>query len=173
MSAEGASPDFSLGAPDVDPRPFERFIQYEARLLDERRFKEWMSLFTADGTYWVPAVHGQASPLDHASLFYDDRSLMNTRINRLEHPRIHVQTPPSHCVHMINNVIVDSADETTGEYKVSSVVFMFESRGDEQRIFAGRQTHVLRRSDRVLKISQKRVDLANCDASFSAIAIPI
>ncbi|MBO0750804.1 MAG: aromatic-ring-hydroxylating dioxygenase subunit beta [Bradyrhizobiaceae bacterium] len=172
MTAQ-AAPDFRPEAPDVDPRPFERFIQHEARLLDERRFREWMALFTADGTYWVPAVHGQASPLDHVSLFYDDRDLMNIRINRLEHPRIHVQTPPSRCVHMISNVLVESADETAGEYEIGSVVLMFESRGDEQRIFAGRQTHVLRRSDRSLKIFHKRVDLANCDASFAAIAVPI
>ena len=28
-------------------------------LLDARRFRDWMGLFTDDGTYWVPAVPGQ------------------------------------------------------------------------------------------------------------------
>ena len=42
-----------------------------------------------------PAVPDQQSPFDQASLFYDDRDLMKTRVDRLEHPRIHVQTPPS------------------------------------------------------------------------------
>jgi 3-phenylpropionate/cinnamic acid dioxygenase small subunit len=173
MRTEQALPKFSLGVVDIDPKPFEHFVLYEARLLDERRFREWTGLFTADGTYWVPAVHGQLSPFNHASLFYDDRELMNTRINRLEHPRIHIQSPESHCVHLVSNVIVENADETKGEYEVSSVIFMFESHGDEQRIFAGRQVHALKRCDQELKIFQKRVNLANCDASFSPVAIPI
>jgi benzoate/toluate 1,2-dioxygenase beta subunit len=79
----------------IDRAPFEEFLIHEARLLDERRFRGWMELFAEDGTYWVPAVPDQASPFDQASLFYDDRELMKTRVERLEHPRIHVQTPPS------------------------------------------------------------------------------
>jgi benzoate/toluate 1,2-dioxygenase beta subunit len=171
--AERATPTFDLGIADIDSRPFEHFILHEARLLDQRRFREWMALFTADGTYWVPAVHGQESPFNHASLFYDDLDLMETRINRLEHPRIHIQSPESHCVRMISNVIVEKADTIKGEYEISSVVFMYESHGDEQRIFAGRQTHALKTRDDKLKIFQKRVDLANCDASFAPIAVPI
>ncbi len=91
--------------------PFEQFLLREARLLDERRFREWMDLFADDGTYWVPAVPDQQSPFDQASLFYDDRELMQTRIERLEHPRIHVQTPPSRTAHLVGNCVVDKADE--------------------------------------------------------------
>jgi 3-phenylpropionate/cinnamic acid dioxygenase small subunit len=40
----------------------EQFLIHEARLLDERRFREWMELFADDGTYWVPAVPEQKSP---------------------------------------------------------------------------------------------------------------
>ena len=79
-----ASPD-SAG---VDRAPIEQFLIHEARLLDSRRFREWMGLFAEDGTYWVPAVPDQESPFDQASLFYDDRDLMKTRVERLEHPRI-------------------------------------------------------------------------------------
>jgi 3-phenylpropionate/cinnamic acid dioxygenase small subunit len=173
MNSEQALSDHGLGASGIDSRPFERFILHEARLLDEHRFRDWMALFTEDGTYWVPATHGQASPFNQVSLFYDDLTLMNTRINRLEHPRMHIQSPASHCVHLINNVIVERADEVAGEYEISSVVIMFESRAQEQRIFAGRQTHTLRRQDNALRIFQKRVNLTNCDASFSPIAVPI
>ena len=57
----------------IDREAAEEFLIHEARLLDERRFREWMGLFTEDGTYWVPAAPDQKSPLDQASLFYDDR----------------------------------------------------------------------------------------------------
>jgi len=151
----------------------EDFIIHEAQLLDARRFREWMGLFAEDGTYWVPAVPDQQSPHDQASLFYDDRTLMKTRIERLEHPRIHVQTPPSRTVHLTGNFAIEQADGTTGEYVVSSTVIMVEYRDDTQRVFAGRQRHRLRREGDNLRIVQKRVDLINCDGAFEAMAVPI
>ena len=90
----------STGAAQIDREPFEHFLFHEAHLLDQRRFRDWMALFAEDGTYWVPAVPNQDSPFDQASLFYDDRDLMKTRVDRLEHPRIHVQTPPSRTAHI-------------------------------------------------------------------------
>ena len=151
----------------------ELFLIEEARLLDDRRFRDWMELFTEDGTYWVPATPKQESPFNHVSLFYDDRALMKTRIDRLEHPRIHVQTPPARTAHVIGNVLIEEADEDKGEYLVSASVIMVESREDQQRMFAGRQYHRLRRSHDGFQIVQKRVDLINCDSSFDAIAVPI
>ena len=152
---------------------FEEFIIHEARLLDERRFRDWMELFADDGTYWVPAVPGQENPFDQASLFYDDRELMKTRVDRLEHPRIHVQTPPSRTAHLVGNVIVEDADQVKGEFSVGSTFIMVEYRDDEQRVFAGRQHHRLRRHGDTFRIVQKRVDLINCDSAFEAMAVPI
>jgi ethylbenzene dioxygenase subunit beta len=151
----------------------EEFIVREARLLDERRFRDWMALFAEDGSYWVPAVPDQRNPFDQASLFYDDRDLMRTRIERLEHPRIHVQTPPSRTAHLVGNVFVEAVDEAEGEYVVGSTVIMVEYRDDQQRVFAGRQHHRLRRDGASLRIVQKRVDLINCDSAFEAMAVPI
>jgi 3-phenylpropionate/cinnamic acid dioxygenase small subunit len=152
---------------------FEEFIIHEAVLLDARRFRDWAALFADDGTYWVPAVPDQKSPLDQASLFYDDRDLMKTRIDRLEHPRIHVQTPPSRTAHLVGNVVIDEADSAKNEYVIGSTVIMVEYRDDTQRVFAGRQHHRLRRDGGSFRIVQKRVDLINCDSAFDAMAVPI
>ena len=160
-------------AAGIDRGPFEQFIVHEARLLDERRFRDWMGLFADDGTYWVPSVPEQKSPFDQASLFYDDRDLMKTRVDRLEHPRIHVQTPPSRTAHLVGNAVVEHADETKGEYLVGSTVIMVEYRDETQRVFAGRQHHRLRRDGAGFRIVQKRVDLINCDSAFEAMAVPI
>ena len=152
---------------------FEDFIFHEARLLDERRFRDWMALFAEDGTYWVPAVPDQKSPFDQASLFYDDRDLMKTRIDRLEHPRIHVQTPPSRTAHLVGNVVIEQHDDGRGEFAIGSTLIMVEYRDDAQRLFAGRQSHRLRRHGDSFRIVQKRVDLINCDGAFEAMAVPI
>jgi 3-phenylpropionate/cinnamic acid dioxygenase small subunit len=160
-------------AADIDAAPFERFLILEASLLDTRRFREWMGLFAEDGTYWVPALPDQEDPFGQASLFYDDCDLMKTRIDRLEHPRIHVQTPPSRTAHLVGNAIVEEADEAKGEYRVGSTFIMVEYRDDQQRVFAGRQRHRLRRDGASFLIVQKRVDLINCDSAFEAMAVPI
>jgi benzoate/toluate 1,2-dioxygenase beta subunit len=157
----------------IDRAVFEEFLIHEAALLDARRFRDWMALFTDDGTYWVPAVPDQQSPFNQASLFYDDRELMKTRVDRLEHPRIHVQTPPSRTAHLIGNVIVEQADAAKGEFVVGSTVIMVEYRDEAQRVFAGRQHHRLRREGAGFRIVQKRVDLINCDSAFEAMAVPI
>jgi len=156
----------------VDRAELEAFLIHEALLLDQRRFGEWMALFAEDGTYWVPALPGQQSPHDQASLFYDDRELMRTRIERLEHPRIHVQTPPSRTAHLVGSVVIEKAD-AAGECVVGSTVIMVEYRDEQQRLFAGRQHHRLRREGTSWRIVQKRVDLINCDSAFEAMAVPI
>ncbi len=171
-AARSASPQVTSAA-SVDRAAFEQFLIHEARLLDERRFRDWMELFTEDGTYWVPSVPDQDSPFNQASLFYDDRELMKTRIERLEHPRIHVQTPPSRTAHLVGNIVVEQTDTAGGEFLVGSTVIMVEYRDEQQRVFAGRQRHRLRRHGASFRIVQKRVDLINCDSAFEAMAVPI
>ncbi len=156
----------------IEKAAFEDFLIHEARLLDDRNFRAWMELFTEDGTYWVPAVPGQNSPFDQASLFYDDRELMRTRIDRLEHPRIHVQTPPSRTAHIIGNITVAKSDDGT-DFEVTSTVFVAEYRQDKQRLFAGRQHHKLRVQGEDFRIAHKKVELINCDSAFEALAVPI
>ncbi len=162
-----------MTADGISRTTFEDFIIHEAGLLDARRFRDWMGLFAEDGTYWVPAVPDQKSPFDQASLFYDDRDLMKTRIDRLEHPRIHVQTPPSRTAHLTGNVVIEDSDAAKSEYVIGSTVIMVEYRDDAQRVFAGRQHHRLRRNGDSFRIVQKRVDLINCDSAFDAMAVPI
>jgi benzoate/toluate 1,2-dioxygenase beta subunit len=84
-----------------------------------------------------------------------------------------VQTPPSRTAHLVGNVLVESADEGKGEYVVGSTVIMVEYRDEQQRMFAGRQHHRLRRDGVSFRIVHKRVDLINCDSAFEAMAVPI
>jgi len=51
-----------------------------------------MALFADDGTYWCRRCPTRRARSTRRRCFYDDRDLMKTRIERLEHPRIHVQS---------------------------------------------------------------------------------
>ena len=157
----------------VDRAEIEAFLIFEARLLDDRRFYDWMELFAEDGYYWVPSEPDQDDPHNKASLFFDDRALMKTRIDRLHHPRIHSQTPHSRTVHVVANVTVEEADTARGEVQIGSSFNMVEYRQNRQRLFAGRYLHRLRRDGDGFKIAWKKVLLVNCDDIFEALAVPI
>jgi benzoate/toluate 1,2-dioxygenase beta subunit len=155
-----------------DQRSVEKFLIDEVRLLDERKFEEWRELFTEEGHYWVPLKPDQQSPDGETSLFYDDRSIMATRFERLRHPNIHSQTPPHRTCHIVGNVVVDSLDLTSGECVVTSNMIMTDYRLRTHRLFSGRVRHHLRRDAAGYKIALKRVDLINCDDVFELIAVP-
>jgi len=151
----------------------QQFVEHEAALLDERRFEEWMGLFADDGAYWVPAGPGQESPLNHVSLFYDDKPTLGIRVQRLRNPAIHSQIPHSRTVRLVANFKQETHDADPSLYRVTSKFVMLEDRpGSERRLFGGRYTHVLRRKGDSLEIVLKRVDLTDCDRSFPALTQP-
>ena len=141
----------------------------EARLLDERQFEEWESLFSDDGFYWVPTRPEQESPHSEVSIFYDDRELMRRRIERLHHPRIHVDIPPRRTVHLIANIECTANPANGIDWMVASNFIMTEYRQGSVRIFSGRYQHKLKVVGGELKIALKRVDLINCDDVFEPI----
>ncbi len=63
------------------------FVISEARMIDERRFPEWLDLFTEDGIYWMPLEPDQEEEHLTTSLMYEDRLLLRTRVQRLEGQR--------------------------------------------------------------------------------------
>ena len=144
----------------------ESFVLLEARLLDERRFAEWLALFAEDGVYWVPTRPAQATPQEALSLLHEPKSLLAMRVARLERPDLHAQLPVSRTVHHV------SAVETGGELEVRSALVVAEWRAGETRWFAGRQLHRLRRENAGLRIVLKRVDLIDSEAPHRAIAVP-
>jgi 3-phenylpropionate/cinnamic acid dioxygenase small subunit len=168
MSASGTEAIAALG----DRHAIESFLIREAQLLDERRFEEWRDLFAEDGCYWVPLKPDQASPDGEASLFYDDRAIMQTRFKRLRHPNIHSQNPPHRTCHIVGNVVVEDVDAARAECAVTSNMIMTDYRKRVQRLFSGRVRHRLRWEPPGYRIVLKRVDLINCDDVFELIAVP-
>ena len=94
---------------NLDPvlvRKIEVFLYYEARLLDERRFEDWMALFAEDGIYWIPANPDQEDPLGEVSIAYEDRQLIDVRVRRLRHPENYADQPTVRTRRVIGNVMI-------------------------------------------------------------------
>src|SRR5262245_13207982 len=85
----------------------QQFLFHEARLLDERRLQEWLALYADDAEYWVPYAWGQKSPRDHVSLFYETKSLLGMRVDRLERELSPLESPQARVNHYLSNVLVD------------------------------------------------------------------
>ena len=160
----------------TDIRAVEQFLFYEARLLDEARFDDWLALFTETAWYWVPTDPKQSSPLETVSVIYDDRRLLETRVRRLGNPNIHAQSPPSRTSRIIGNVMIeppgDGAETDGADFVALSRFQMIEFRRDNQRHFAGAVSHGLVRSAEDFRIAWKRVDLVNCDGMMEGITVP-
>lgn len=148
-----------------------RFVLHEARLLDERRFEEWLALFTDDGLYWVPLAHGQTDARTHASLFHEDALLRRLRVERLEQARVFSQQPPAHTVRVVGGVMLDRVADDGAEVEVRSTLHMVEAKGDAQRVFGAVVKHWLRHVDGDWRIVVKRVDLVNCDAAHEGLEL--
>jgi benzoate/toluate 1,2-dioxygenase beta subunit len=151
----------------------EKFLYREARLLDERRFEEWMNLFAEDGYYWVPAAPDQDDPYNCVSIFFDDHEVMKTRLSRLDHPKIHSQKPASRTCHMVSNIEIDEPYGEANEILVHSALVMLEYRLDKQTSYGARCRHLLRTKDGgAFEIAWKRVDLINCDGTLEMLSVP-
>ena len=146
------------------------FLIGEARLLDERRWEDWLNLFADDGWYWVPIEEGQTDPKTTVSLMYDDRKLLETRVRRLTTGSLHAQSPVSRTTRTIDNATVEN--EKDGVITVRSKFQMIEYRRNNQRLFGGTYWHELRKNGSGFEICSKKVDLVNCDSMMDGLNVP-
>jgi 3-phenylpropionate/cinnamic acid dioxygenase small subunit len=156
-------------------RELADFVAFEASLLDAGRHDEWLALFAEDGHYWVPLQGSrQADPFSHHSIAYEDRMLLQLRIERLKNPRAHSQHPRSTCQHVLQRSLVerDGGAAEPGETQRLRTPFIYmEARGDAETMLVGTCRHLLAREGGAWKIREKRVDLLNPERPLPAIQL--
>ena len=159
-------------------REVEQFLYREARLLDERRFREWLELFTDDVHYWMGArsnryprtskaisilspnryVEDDHTRADELSIFDETKETLSGRVTRLETGMAWAEDPPSRTRHLITNIEV--AGEAGPELTVHSNFIVYRSRAEtEQDFYVGARQDLLRRVDGGLKIARRKMTL--------------
>ena len=154
----------------TDLQKIEQFLYDEADLLDNPDLDSWINLYTDDGTYWMPAVEDQADPINHISIFYDDRVMMEVRRRNFVHPRAASKDHKVRCSHIIGNVRLQGTTDQ-GELIVSSNFQALVFYREQQRAFGGRYEHHLVAEGDSYKIRHKKVSLINCDAPQKSLTI--
>jgi 3-phenylpropionate/cinnamic acid dioxygenase small subunit len=133
----------------------EQFLYQEARMLDERRFEEWIDLFSEDTHYWMPTrsvryereLHLEHSSRNEAAHFDETKDQLQERVTRIRSGMAWAEEPPSRTRHLVTNVLIEPADEED-EILVLSNLMLYRGRLDRDvDIFVGSREDVLRRSD--------------------------
>src|SRR6266436_3191784 len=128
------------------------FYIHEAWLLDERRFKEWLDIFTDDVLYFMPRrknvlrreLHREVTPLGDLAILEEDRRYLEMRVARLETGMAWAEDPPSRTRHLIGNL--EAAPLENGEVSARTAFLVYRSHLEtDHQLLSGCREDVLRK----------------------------
>lgn len=139
----------------------ERFLFWEARLLDDRDYKSWVSLLASNFVYWVPSEPDATDARRQSAVNFDDRRRLLDRIALIETGVLHAQTPVSRTCRMISNIEAWSAEG--GRFELRSNLLIWEHRRGRTAHFIGRQEHRIIKGPDHWLAERKIIRLLDCD----------
>jgi 3-phenylpropionate/cinnamic acid dioxygenase small subunit len=160
-------------------REVEQFLYREARLLDDRRFRDWLELFTDDVRYWMASrsnryprnskaisildpdryVEDDIGREDELAVLDESKETLRGRVARLDTGMAWAEDPPSRTRHMISNIEIEAGD-AEDELRVYSNFIVYRSRAEtEEDFYVGARRDVLRRVDGAWKIAHRKLIL--------------
>jgi 3-phenylpropionate/cinnamic acid dioxygenase small subunit len=158
--------DDARAVTDVAARDeFRRLLEREARLLDQLRYDDWLSMYSPECIYWVPSTPKGGDPRREIAVMFDDRRRLEDRVYRLRTGFAWSQAPASRTVRLITNVeaFTTASDDAR---MLRSNFLISEFWGNETRLLAGWAGHRVVRDGGGWKIQAKQVNLIDCDQSI-------
>ncbi len=139
----------------------------EAAYLDERRWDDWLALFTEDCEYWVPTWRSEEvltsdpqAELSH--IYYAGRAGLEDRIVRIRSGKSPASTPMPRTAHIVGNVLLTGReDDRTMRLRSTWVCHVFKVRTHECHAFFGHADWELRSREERWLIAKKKTVLAN------------
>jgi 3-phenylpropionate/cinnamic acid dioxygenase small subunit len=143
----------------------QQFLHREAHLLDQRRFDEWLALFTTDVRYWMPVVttpdasRPAVARDDDLAWFDDDHASLTLRVRRLRGELAHAEHPPSRTRRLIGTILVEPSP-IADELCVQSNFLVYRTRRERDLdLFVGTREDTLRRVDGAWRIARRKLVL--------------
>ena len=142
-------------------RDVAELIQWEATLLDRRRWADWIDLYTEDAVYWVPSWANEeetvSDPETHLNLIYmRDRGGLEDRIFRIESRDSYASLPLDRTVHVVGNVLIEKVDGDEIAAFANCLIHSYGKKGGQTR--ASLYDFILRRqADGTLRIMRKKI----------------
>lgn len=180
---DSSAPAAAAGRPAVDAQTrqeIEDFLYYEAELLDDRRFDEWIELFAEDARYEMPIrvtrekrAGWELAP--NGKIFDDTKATLRIRVQRLGTEYAWAEDPPSRTRHYLTNLRI-SPGERAGEYQVRCNLLVYRNRGEspEYDLLSAERQDLLRRrpgggweiARRLVALDQSTVNSRNLSIFF-------
>lgn len=143
----------------------EQFLYFEAALLDERRFREWLDLIAEDIEYTLDTNSlaqfrdrrkGWAPPTTY--IFHEDKYQLERRIARIETGQAWADEPASRTRHFVTNVRILA--EADGEILVGCNYLAHRaSKSRDHHSYIGTRRDTLRRVGDSFQIACRRLEL--------------
>jgi 3-phenylpropionate/cinnamic acid dioxygenase small subunit len=142
------------------------FYIREAWLLDERKFKEWLDLFTDDLLYFMPRrknvlrreMHREVTPLGDLAILEEDKRYLQMRVSRLDSGMAWAEEPPSRTRHMVGNLEAELL--ANGEVQARTAFLVYRSHLEtDHQLLSGYREDVLRKVDGAWKVARRTIVL--------------
>jgi 3-phenylpropionate/cinnamic acid dioxygenase small subunit len=163
MSAAGTEMRDSAAMDRIKTRAaVEDLLYREARLLDEKKWQEWLALYTEDAVFWMPSWAAEyettSDPELELNLVYlKGRAHLEDRVFRLETGDSFASVPMARTAHVVGGVMVDEASDAQIKARASWMVHSFGLHGAITR--GGWYEYTLRRKGEALLIERKKITL--------------
>jgi 3-phenylpropionate/cinnamic acid dioxygenase small subunit len=158
-------------------REIEQFLYYEAELLDNYRYDEWLALMTKTIRYAMPVrlTKEEGDPgLSEMYHFLEDYETLQLRVERLKTNFAWAEDPPSRTRRMISNVRIK---EKINDHhvKVHHYFMLYRNRGEEANyeLISGERRDTLIKvngrwmiDDRLILVDQAKLGLKNLAVFF-------
>ena len=142
----------------------QAFLYREARLLDDREWDEWLTCYSKDAEFWMPAWDDDdqltRDPHSEISLiYYPNREGLEDRVYRIKTERSGASTPEPRTTHQITNLEVMKEAGDTVELRFNWQTL--NHRYKETQTFFGTSFYTLDVSGEAPLITRKVVQLNN------------
>src|SRR2546429_9531028 len=141
--AKGAASPVTLSQQQALWLELMQFYIREAWLLDERKYKEWLDLFTDDVLYFMPRrknvprreLHRELTPLGDLAILEEDKRYLEMRVARLDTGMAWAEEPPSRTRHLIGNLEAAAQDNGEGQARTAFLVYRWRL-GTDHRLLS-------------------------------------
>jgi 3-phenylpropionate/cinnamic acid dioxygenase small subunit len=143
-----------------------QFYIREAWLLDERKLKKWLDLFTEDVLYFMPRrknvlrreAQRELTPLGDLAILEEDKRYLEMRVARLDTGMAWAEDPPSRTRHLIGNLEATLLKNGEVEARTAFLVYRSHLETDHQ-LLSGCREDVLRKVNDAWKVARRTIVL--------------
>lgn len=118
----------------------QALIHKEAALLDQTKLDDWLNLYAADGSYWIP-MDENCDPLKDSSIIYDDIERLQMRVEQIMRQHRVAQDPASQTLRMISNIDIQVSEGEAQASATFSMLLMEMRSGDWRQRGLGTINH--------------------------------